>query len=160
VINRPLVEADLSAVRALHDDVFGPGRFARTAYRVREGTADISPFCLGAFAGPDLVAALRMTEIAIGRSRPDLLLGPLAVARAHAGQGFGKALVADGLKAAERAGIGVVVLVGDLGYYQRFGFAPVPSAQIIFPGPVDPRRILAVELRPGALVSARGLVTS
>ncbi len=160
VVNRALGATDLHAVRALQDTVFGPGRFARTAYRVREGTADISPFCLGAYDGTELIACLRMTEVAIGASGRHLLLGPLAVASHCTGQGFGRALVAESLVNAERAGIGLVTLVGDLGYYRRFGFVSVPPGQIVFPGPVDPRRILARELSSGALVAAHGAVVA
>ena len=58
------------------------------------------------------------------------------------------------------ARIGVVVLVGDKPYYGRFGFEPVPPGQIAFPGPVNPARILARETTPGALQSARGLISA
>jgi predicted N-acetyltransferase YhbS len=35
---------------------------------------------------------------------------------------------------------------------------PVPLGQIRLPGPVDPARLLALELAPGALGNATGLV--
>ena len=66
IVNRPLVNADLGAIEDLHARVFGPGRFARTAYRVREGTPAISPFCCGAFRGDTLIASLRLTPVTIG----------------------------------------------------------------------------------------------
>lgn len=182
---RPLTMADIPAVSALHAVCFGPGRFARAAYRVREGTPQVSPHCRGAFRDGRLLATLRMTEIAIGESGPHLLLGPLAVARDVQGQGFGKALVADAITAARTgvastanksaaspdsgamnaaaaldrpAAFGIVLLVGDLPYYGRFGFKPVPPGQIAFPGPVNPARVLAVECHPGALAEAAGMV--
>jgi predicted N-acetyltransferase YhbS len=158
VSNRPLRASDLVAVTALHDKVFGPGRFARTAYRVREGTPPICAFCRGAFAGDRLLACVRLTVIAIGDSRPHLLLGPLAVEPDVQGQGFGKALVAETVEAAMAGGIGVIALVGDVPYYGRFGFAPVPPGQIEFPGPVNQARVLAREIKPGALAAARGMV--
>ena len=46
-------------------------------------------------------------------------------------------------------GFALVLLVGDMPYYGRFGFAPVPPGQITLPGPVDPARLLALELEPG-----------
>ena len=161
IVNRPLAVAELAAVSALHAEVFGPGRFARTAYRVRERSAPISPFCRGAFtADGRLIAALRLTEIIIGEAhnKGALLLGPLAVDPTYAGQGHGRGLVAEALAAAKDAGIGLVLLVGDEPYYGRLGFAPVPPGQITLPGPVDPRRLLAAELAPGTLADARGLV--
>jgi len=160
VINRPLAMADLEAVSALHARVFGPGRFARTAYRVREGTAPISPFCSGAFFDGRLIASLRLTPVKIGGTGPHLLLGPLAVDPAYSGQGYGRALVSASVEAAKAANIGIIVLVGDTAYYERFGFAAVPPGQITFPGPVNPARILAREIAPGALASARGEVVA
>ena len=147
--NRPLKAGDLPAVAALHARVFGPGRFTRTAYRVREGTPAISRFCRGAFQGDQLVASLRLTEVTIGGAGRHLLLGPLAVDPQFAGLGYGKALVSEALEAATTAGFDSVVLVGDLPYYDRFGFTRVPPGQIAFPGPVDPARILARALKNG-----------
>lgn len=156
---RPLTAADVPALSALHARVFGPGRFARTAYRVREGGgAPVSRFCLGVFDGDRLIAALRMSEIAIGDSSGALLLGPLAVDQEFAGQGFGRQLIADALDAAREAGRRLVLLVGDAPYYGRFGFRVVPEGQIVLPGPVNPARLLAAELVPGTLASMRGLV--
>jgi predicted N-acetyltransferase YhbS len=86
------------------------------------------------------------------------MLGPLAVETVHAGKGYGKQLVAEGLAKARDDGVRLVVLVGDTNYYERFGFVPVPPGQISLPGPADPRRILAAELAPGALADYLGLV--
>ena len=159
-LNRLLTAADLAAVCALHAEVFGPGRFTRTAYRVREGTPVLSPFCRGAFLGTTLAASLKLTPVTIGGTGKHLLLGPLAVSPTYSGQGYGKALVSDALIDAEAAGIGLVVLIGDRPYYDRFGFAPVPPGQIVFPGPVNPARILVRELIPGARATAHGAIAA
>ena len=52
------------------------------------------------------------------------LLGPLAVATARQRQGVGSALVRTGLQRLEDAGVAQVCVLGDPGYYGRFGFAP------------------------------------
>jgi predicted N-acetyltransferase YhbS len=101
---------------------------------------------------------LRLTEIMIGGEGGALLLGPLVVATEAAGQGYGRALVSNVLEKAKDSGIQLVVLVGDEPYYGRFGFEPVPPGQIVFPGPVDPARILAAELAGGARSRYRGSV--
>jgi predicted N-acetyltransferase YhbS len=62
------------------------------------------------------------------------------------------------MEAAKAAGVKLVLLVGDEPYYGRFGFHPVPPGQITMPGPVDPARLLAAELVPGALAAHIGLV--
>ena len=160
ITNRPLTPADLPLVSHLHAKVFGPGRFARTAYRIREGTPAISSYCRAAVLGKRIIAAVRFTEIGVGATAGALLLGPLAVDPEFAGQGYGRALIAEALDDAKKAGVRLVVLVGDEPYYGRFGFRPVPPGQITLPGPVDPRRLLAAELSDGALASYRGGVAA
>jgi predicted N-acetyltransferase YhbS len=51
-----------------------------------------------------------------------------------------------------------VILVGDETYYRRFGFARSAVADLHLPGPVDRDRFLGLELVPGALDGAEGLV--
>ncbi len=160
VTTRHAVAADLPAISALHQLVFGPGRFARSAYRVREGTGKVSRLCRVAERASGLVAALRMTEVAIGGVEGAVLLGPLAVNPEYRGQGYGRQLVAEALAEAKALGLSLVVLVGDVPYYGRFGFAPVPPGQIALPGPVNPARLLAVELQNGALKRYCGAVTA
>lgn len=157
---RHVVPGDLPQIERLHALVFGPGRFARTAYRVREGTPLISAFCRIAEWEGRILASLRMTLVSIGSTGPHLLLGPLAVDPAHANQGLGRRLITEALADGRTKGIGIVTLVGDTPYYGRFGFAAVKPGKIVFPGPVNPARILACELTPGALETATGLVTA
>jgi predicted N-acetyltransferase YhbS len=156
--NRHLLPADLPLVSKLHAKVFGPGRFVRTAYRIREGTPRISPFCRAAFDGDRVIAAVRFTEITIGGKGGALLLGPLAVDPEYVNRGYGRALIGEGLAQAKEAGIKLVLLVGDEPYYGRFDFRPIPPGQLTLPGPVDPRRLLAVELAPGSMSDYRGMV--
>ena len=160
VTTRRVTAADLPAIATLHSRVFGPGRFVRSAYRVREGKGLISRFCRVAERGGKLVATVRITDIAIGGARGAALLGPLAVDPDVAGQGYGRRLVAEALDEMKHAGVKLVVLVGDEPYYGRFGFEPVAPGQMIFPGPVNPQRILAVELEAGALQFFRGLIVA
>lgn len=160
VLNRPVTPADLPAISELHARVFGPGRFTRTAYRVREGAAPISRYCRAALLGNRIIAAVRFTHIAVGTTEGALLLGPLAVDPEFAGKGFGRALIGEALEAAKSDGVRLVVLVGDEPYYGRFGFSPVPPGQITLAGPVDPQRLLAAELAPGVLSAYRGLVAA
>lgn len=147
---RTAADNDLPEILDLNRRVFGPGRFVRTAYRVREGTPAISRFCLVARLGQELVAAIRFTPVVIGGRRGALLLGPLAVEPRHAGLGYGRKLVAEGIAQARQAGIAAVILVGDEPYYARFGFRRLEAGQVIMPGPVDPDRLLIAELAEGA----------
>jgi predicted N-acetyltransferase YhbS len=160
VVMRPVLPEDVAAIRALHALAFGPGRFVRTAYRVREGTGDFTPHCRACLIGGQLVAAARFTPVAVGGKGGVLLLGPLAVDPAFANQGYGRGLVARALDDARAAGIALVLLVGDEPYYGKLGFRRVPWGQITLPGPVDPNRLLAAELIPDALQTFVGLVAA
>ncbi len=160
IITRAATPYDLKAISALHARVFGPGRFTRSAYRVREGRGAMSRFCRVADLNGRLIAAVRMTEAVIGGVAGAALLGPLAVDPEFRGEGYGRQLVAEALDAMKAAGVKLVVLVGDESYYGKLGFKPVASGMIVFPGPVNPVRILAVELVSGALPSYRGVVTA
>ena len=150
--------SDEPALSALSAQAFGPGRFARSAYRIREGVPPIAPLCLTAWRDGTLVGGIRFTSIAVGSKERGALLGPLVVDPAHAGQGIGRALIAAGLEGAKSQGFGFVLLVGDMPYYGRFGFAPVSPGQMTLPGPVDLERMLALEIAPGALAEVRGPV--
>jgi predicted N-acetyltransferase YhbS len=150
--------ADAPALSQLSAEAFGPGRFARTAYRVREGVPPVSPLCLTGWLDGALVGGIRFTAVGIGDAGGGALLGPLVVAPAVKGKGYGKALVGEGLVRARDEGFRLVLLVGDMSYYGRFGFAPVTPGKIALPGPVDPARLLALELVPGALEGAAGQV--
>jgi len=153
---RPELAADHASIETLLDAAFGPGRFAKTAYRLREGVPADLALSFVALAGMRLIGSVRLTAIRIGAA-PALLLGPLAVHPDFEGRGAGRALVRSALDAARADGHGLVLLVGDPPYYGPLGFAAVPPGQIALPGPVDPRRLLAAELVPGAAAAARGM---
>jgi len=150
---------DAAAVTILQEEAFGPGRFARTAYRVRE-TSPCAQIALTAWDGDALVGAIQLTAVTIGGQRGAMLLGPLAIDPAYKGKGCGLRLIQDGLAEARDEGYRIVVLVGDLPYYGRAGFVTVPARRIALPGPADPARILAAELAPGALAGYQGIIAA
>lgn len=149
---------DLASLTKLHEHAFGPGRFTRTAYRVREGAAAEPRLNLCAEKDGRLIGAVQFTPIAIGGREGALLLGPLVIEDAHKNQGWGLKLMLEGMSRARELGYRLVILVGDLPYYARAGFAVTPPARIVMPGPVDPARLLYAELVPGALREFEGLV--
>ncbi len=148
---------DATMIEQLHDAVFGPGRFARTAYRVRE-QAQEAGFGLTAWNHGALAGSVHFTPVTIGGRSGAMMLGPLAVASAFKAQGFGRWLVEEGVKEARARGAALVILVGDLPYYARMGFERIAPGQVILPGPVAPERLLVRELREGARATYRGLL--
>jgi predicted N-acetyltransferase YhbS len=153
----PQTPADLAAIEKLDERAFGPGRFARSAYRLREGIEPDYGLSFVARVGTLLVGAIRMTPIFCG-DRPALLLGPLTVDPPFRSSGIGEELVKTSLNAARVAGHELVLLAGDMSYYSKMGFLPVPSKRLIFAGPVDPQRLLYCELVEGAFEGVTGKV--
>jgi predicted N-acetyltransferase YhbS len=151
-------DGDAAILSELSAQAFGPGRFTRSAYRVREGVPPVTRLCLCGQLNGRVVGGVRFTAIRVGETEGAALLGPLVVDPAEKGRGYGRALVEEGLARARAEGFSLVLLVGDMAYYARFGFQPVPPGQILLPGPVDPARLLALELAPGSLAGAKGLV--
>lgn len=149
---------DFQAIERLHARGFGPGRFARTAYRLREGTRPLADLCFTALVGTYLVGSIRMGPAEA--KGPLLVLGPLSVDPSFEKRGIGAGLMRASLGAAEAAGHGLVVLVGDASYYRRFGFTPVPPGRLVPPGPVDPSRFLWRELKDGACAMVSGNVSA
>lgn len=149
---------DFPKLKRLHEETFGPGRFARTAFRVREGAPADPRLSLCAAQNGEIIGAVQFTPVSIGGVAGALLLGPLIIEKAHNNQGHGLRLMLEGIARARELGYKLILLVGDLPYYARAGFAAVPQGRIALPGPVDPARLLCVELTPGALEAYRGLV--
>ncbi len=141
----------------INEEAFGPGRFARAAYRIREGGPHERALSFVAVDGACVVASVRMTRIAAGKGRA-LMLGPLAVRPAYKNLGIGRRLVAMALEAAARAGSPCVILVGDEPYYGPLGFRKIPHGQVSMPRPVDPERLLAHEIAAGSMASLTGEV--
>jgi predicted N-acetyltransferase YhbS len=150
-------ETDREAVEKLADLGFGPGRFAKTAYRLREGVAAISSLSFVAENSETgaLLGAVQFWPVIAG-DRLALLLGPLAVEPRLRGRGIGVALMQHGIAEARKSRYDSVILVGDETYYSKAGFAKLQSGQVRFPGPVDPNRILGLALKEGALERLSG----
>lgn len=149
---------DGPAIEILLDLAFGRQRHAKKSYVYRQGVAPLPELSLVARADADgaLIGTIRYWPVAIGTRRsPALLLGPLAIHPDWAGRGAGRALVRQTLDMAAWARHGLVLLVGDLDYYGRFGFAPAAPYGIGMPGE-NPARLLAHELTPGVLARTSG----
>jgi predicted N-acetyltransferase YhbS len=159
LVIRPELPVHAEAIERLHERAFGPGRFARTAFRLREGSGHLLDLSFTALVGTLLVGSVRMTPVSAGEV-PALMLGPLTVEPAFEGRGIGAALTGRAIETAREKGHGLVLLVGDEPYYSRFGFKRIPPRRLELPGPVNPDRFLALELTDGTLKGARGMVAA
>jgi len=143
------------AIEQINAEAFGPGRFTRAAYKIREGGRHELDLSYVAVHWGKVIGSVRMTRIAAGEGRA-LLLGPLAVIPDWKNLGIGRKLLDIVVTKAKDQGWGVVVLVGDEPYYGPLGFRKIPYGQISMPRPVDPERLLARELIEGSLARLAG----
>jgi predicted N-acetyltransferase YhbS len=150
--------ADDAAREALLDRAYGPSRFTKTSQRLREDR--LPALSLLATEDRKVVGTVRLWNIAAGPGRAALLLGPLAVDPAKRSNGVGAALMSRAIEAAKNLGHQAVLLVGDGPYYERFGFSTEKTGSLWMPGPYEQKRLLGLELVPGALNEARGLIAA
>jgi predicted N-acetyltransferase YhbS len=154
----PETTDDAVAIERLHERTFGPGRLAKSAYRLREGHDHSLDLSFTARVGTLLVGSVRLSTIRIGETAA-LLLGPLTVEPPFRQHGIGKALIERALAEAKARGHRLVILVGDEPYYGKLGFKKIPKGQAKLPGPVDPARLLVCELADGAFGGVSGPIT-
>jgi len=156
---RQEMAGDVSAREALLDRCFGPQRFMKSSERLREGRLPAPGL---AFSVEDchgsLVGTMRLWQIAVGGGCDALLLGPVAVDPDLQGKGLGTRMMRAATIGASIAGHDAILLVGDAPYYARFGFNAALTRRLHMPGPVERERFLGLELRPGSLRKARGIV--
>ena len=152
------------AVERLYDDVFGPARFHKASYLFREGVAPVQELSWIALEGDRpgndrLVGAIRYWPILVGETgHSALLLGPLAIAQDRAGKGIGRALMFKTLELAAQLGHDLVLLVGDVDYYKRFGFVPATPHGFVMPGESRPDRLQVAPLKDNVLGRIAGEV--
>ncbi len=148
---------DEAAIERLHERTFGPGRYAKTAYRIREDVVHSLELSFVARIGTLMVGSVRLSPIRIGDT-PALLLGPPPVEPPFRERGIGLKLMQRALDVAKAKGHRLAVLVGDEPYYGKAGFKRIPKGQVTLPGPVDPARLLVAELADGAFAGVSGMI--
>ncbi|PCI73647.1 GNAT family N-acetyltransferase [Candidatus Dependentiae bacterium] len=149
---------DQETIENLHARAFGPGRFTRTAYRLREGVSPVANLCHAGWLDGKLVASIRLTRVKIENSL-GLLLGPIVVHPDFNSQGYGLKLVINAVGASRKDGFPWIILVGDAPYYEKAGFQKALPGAIHFPGPVDPDRVMVLALQEDGLTGVEGLLS-
>lgn len=143
---------DEIAIRQVHAEAFGRAQEAELVDALRAaGAAVISEV---AVVDARIVGHVLFSPAGEGR----LALAPLAVVRGQRKRGLGAALVRRGLARAREAGARAVVVLGEPGYYARFGFVAALrfGMRCKWPGTQD--AFMALELQRGALQGASGIV--
>ncbi|WP_417450733.1 GNAT family N-acetyltransferase [Kordiimonas sp.] len=138
---------DKAQIEALLDVAFGPDRFKKSSYALRENVDPVARLSRVARADGRIVGTVRFWPVLVrdlirGSDMHALLLGPLAVAPGMQSHGVGGELMRRSITAATEAGHRRILLVGDIAYYGRFGFESVLPNYITMPGGRDARRLL------------------
>ena len=145
---KPLSIVPADATDAVLDAAFGPDRFGRTAYRVRQGTEALPAFSFSAFVEDRLVGTLQCWPVLLhaddGQHHRMIMVGPVAVLPDVQHGGIGRALMDAMIAAAETQGYGPLMMIGDPEYYQRFwNFTADATTQWRLDGPFEQRRLLS-----------------
>ena len=147
--------SDACAREALLDAAYGEVRFTKPSHKLRDGRLPAAGLSLVATEQGRIVGSVRLWHVRAG-AHEALLLGPLAVDPTCRSRGIGATLMQRAIRLARMRGHGAVLLVGDACYYGRFGFSTELTGSLSMAGQPDAARLLALELKPGALMSARG----
>lgn len=155
--------ADAAAIETLLDKTFGPDRLNKASYSLRQSVAPIRNLSMVVRYGDKLAATIRFWPVTVrdlitGSISDALLLGPLAVDPDLHGTGLGSSLVERSLEQVDALGHDRVLLVGDVDYYQRFGFLPVLPSFVTLPGGKDARRLLVRQSAARSSMPAVGRV--
>jgi putative acetyltransferase len=148
---------DVETIRELLFASFGRDAEARLVDRLR-ASGKIS----GAFVAEEksrLLGYVAFSRIGVDASDASVVaLAPLAVLPAFQRLGIGSALVSAGLERCRLERQPRVLVLGDPGYYARFGFVPACRFGLKSPFPAPENAFMAIELESGAFAGTSGAV--
>jgi predicted N-acetyltransferase YhbS len=148
---------------ALLDRAMGPGRKRKSSEKLRRGRLPAEGLAFVARnSDGGVIGTVRLWNVAspcVHRGQTEaLLLGPLAVDPFYEGNGIGSKLMTHAIEEAKRLEHAAIILVGDAAYYKRFGFSNEKTSDIFMPGPFEKSRLLALELKNGAVDGMHGIL--
>lgn len=141
---------DIKAVREINRLAFGQDAEARLVDRLRADGLVITS--LVAVEGDRIIGHILFSELPIETDSTVIrgaALAPMSVVPSHQKQGIGSSLVREGLEECQRRGVGVVIVLGHLEYYPRFGFSAEKAKCI--GSKYSGTHFMAVELVPHVL---------
>ena len=149
---------DYNDVEQLLDLVFTPRRKLLSSYQLRGSTNKVNNL---SFVMKDnsnnVVGSIRFWNIKINSdSSRGLLLGPLAIHPIYQGEGLGEKLILNAIDQLRVNKWDWVVLVGDIGYYSKFGFSKKPTVGISIGDGFDNERLLGLDINGTFLEKAVG----
>ncbi len=148
------------SIEALYDRCFGPGRFAKTAERLRENNIAMPSLNKVAVDSKgNVIAAVRLWPLQVGETGRAVFVGPVAVDDNYRGSRLGLILTQQCMELAAQAGWPLAILIGDEEYFGKMGFVRVSTKDFPTVGYIPPHRLLAMELSPNALAQNIGALS-
>lgn len=133
ILIRPERLGDIEGIRQVNIEAFRDHPFSQqTEHLIVEALRDAGALSLSLVAERDgrVAGHIAFSPAVVGESGPGwFLLGPVAVLPELQHEGIGSALVEAGLVELRSCGAAGCVLVGDAGFYSRFGFATHPGLE-------------------------------
>jgi putative acetyltransferase len=158
MIIRPEEPKDYSAIHAVNESAFETSAESNLVEVLRREVHPI--ISLVAEDGEAIVGHAMFSPVSL-TGHPDLKimgLGPVAVIPTYQRKGFGSALVNAGLEKCKALGYGAAIVLGHADYYPRFGFIPSVRYGIRSEYDVPEDAFLVIELQPGYLQGAIGII--
>lgn len=152
---------ELASIREVVTMAFARTSEAELVEAIRNSPNFIPELSLVASENGEVLGHILFSAIVIASQEqtvPALALAPLAVKPSHQRQGIGSQLVQVGLRQCQDLEHSIVVVLGDPGYYKRFGFQTASSFGIDAPFPVPDEVFMVLELKHGALIGVSGTV--
>nr|ART90474.1 acetyltransferase [uncultured bacterium] len=121
---RPEQSADIRAVRSVHEAAFPTANEADLVEKLRRSNKAVVSLVAEDKADGRIVGHIAFSPVTFDPPVDVLALGlaPMAVLPGHEKHGVGRRLVQNGLAECHSQGACLVVVLGDPGYYGRFGF--------------------------------------
>jgi predicted N-acetyltransferase YhbS len=133
-------------IKLLHKS-FGPGRFARSVYRLREKNDRDTEFSYIYELNNQILSSISYYKTFLNNDINGLLLGPLAVDPEHRGKGYGVELVKYTIALIKKTTTyDFILVIGDYHYYEKFGFKKINNT-FSFYGPVNSEKVLILHLK-------------
>jgi putative acetyltransferase len=161
---RPALPQDLAGLLGVERAAFGGEDEAELVEALLADASALPMINLVAEEAAEIVGHALFTHAVVRTAHADIAatcLAPLAVSPASQGQGIGQALCKAGIAAATELGIGLVFVLGHIGYYPRVGFTPASRLGLTAPFPIDPKVAdawMVLETEPGLLGRVQGTV--
>ena len=133
-------------IKLLHKS-FGPGRFARSVYRLREKNDRDTEFSYIYELNNQILSSISYYKTFLNNDINGLLLGPLAVDPEHRGKGYVVELVKYTIALIKKTmAYDFILVIGDYHYYEKFGFKKINNTFSLY-GQVNSEKVLILHLK-------------